>query len=101
MMAYKLCRLTKNKKITSLFINNKNSLPFNIWLKAESHPTKGYKLRPFWHCTSKPYAPHLSEKERVWVKVEIKNYEKFERPESQGGLWFLAKNIKLLEIINT
>ena len=99
MIAYKLCRQLRNGNITPLFINKSKILPFNKWLKAESHPTKGYKVRPYWHCTSKPIAPHLSKKNRVWVKLEIKNFTEYSRPKNQGGLWFLAKNIKLLEII--
>ena len=99
MIAYKLCRQLKNGNITSLFINKKVPLPLNQWLEAECHPTKGFKERPFWHCTSLPVAPHLSIKGRVWVKVEMIDYEKFERPESQGGLWYLAKQIMILEIL--
>jgi hypothetical protein len=99
MIAYKLCRQLKNGDITSLFINKKVHLPFNQWLEAENHPTKGFKERPFWHCTSSPCAPHLSTTNRVWVKVEMEDFKNFERPDSQGGLWYLAKQIKLLEII--
>lgn len=99
MIAYKLCRQKKNGDITSLFIDKSKSLPFNIWLTAECYPTTGFKVRPFWHCTSQPVAPHLSEKGRVWIKVEMKDYEEFLRPNNQGGMWFLAKQIKLLEIL--
>jgi hypothetical protein len=99
MIAYKLCRQLKNGDITSLFINKKVKLPFNQWLEAENHPTKGFKERPFWHCTSEPIAPHLTMKNRVWVKVEMNDFWEFERPESQGGLWYLAKNIKLIKIM--
>lgn len=100
MIAYKLCRLLKNGDITPLFINKKLRLIFNEWLDAECHPTKGFAVRPFWHCTSNPVAPHLSKKNRVWIKLEIEDFTEFHRPESQGGKWFLAKRIKLLEIIS-
>jgi len=99
MIAYKLCRQLKNGNITSLFINKKENLPFNIWIEAREHPTKGFKLRPFWHCTSNPVAPHLSMKNRVWVKLEMEDFVEFKRPTSQGGLWYLAKRIKLIEVI--
>ena len=89
----------KSGDITPLFINKSFRIPFNEWLEAESHPTKGFKFRPYWHCTSESNAPHLSTKDRVWVKVEIQDYEEFERPNKQGGLWFLAKRIKFIEII--
>ena len=98
MIAYKLCRQLKNGEISPLFINKKKRLPFNEWLNAEPHPTKGFAFRPFWHCTSLPIAPHLSMKGRVWVKVEIDDFIEYNRPALQGGKWFLAKRIKLLEL---
>jgi len=99
MIAYKLVRKLKDGNITPLFINKSFRIPFNTWLEAESHPTKGFKERPFWHCTSQPVAPHLSEKNRIWVKMEIEDFEEFKRPNNQGGLWYLAKKVKFLEII--
>lgn len=100
MIAYKLFRELKEGDVTSLFINKKERLPFKKWIKAKSYPTKGYAFRPYWHCTENPEAPHLSSRNRVWIKVEIKDYEIMNRPKSQGGKWFLAKNIRLLEKIN-
>lgn len=99
MIAYKLCRKLKNGKITSLFINKKKNIEFGIWLDAENHPTKGFSERPYWHCCSQTNAPHLSMKNRVWVKVQIKDFIKFERPDNQGGLWYLAKKIKFVKLI--
>jgi hypothetical protein len=98
MIAYKLFRLLKSGEITSLFINKTERLQKDKWYKAESYPTNGYIERPFWHCTAQPHAPHLSEKDRVWLKVEMLNYIEFEIPKSQGGMWYLAKNIKILTI---
>ena len=99
MTAYKLLRQRKNKTLGSLFINKRLVIPINTWLQAEEHKTKGYSFRPFWHCTEKPEAPHLSIKNRVWCKVEIADFEEMIRPNSQGGKWYLAKNIKILEIL--
>lgn len=96
MIAYKLFRRLKNGEITSLFINKKRRLPIGEWMEAEVFPTKGFALRPFWHCTSNPYAPHLSMKNRVWLEVEMEDYTEFQRPDNQGGLWFLASKIKIL-----
>lgn len=79
-----------------LFINKKFRLPIGEWLPAESHPTKGYKYRPFWHCTNQPVAPHLTEKGRAWYMVEIEEFEEQKRPENQGGLWFLANRMKII-----
>jgi hypothetical protein len=96
-IAYKLFRELKSGEITSLFINKSEQLKRNVWLEANCYPTKGYKVRPFWHCTEKPEAPHLSNKNRIWLKVEIKEYSEFNRPVHQGGKWFLAKKIKIID----
>ena len=99
MIAYKLVRKLKNGEISPLFINKKLRITTGAWMKAEAHETKGFAFRPGWHCTSSPVAPHLSEKDRVWMKVEITDYTEVKRPESQGGLWYLANNIKFLNEI--
>lgn len=90
MIAYKLFRKKANGAITSLFIDKTRELPIGVWMTAHSNPTKGYAERQGWHCLPLPYAPHLTEKGRVWYKVEIELVEEFERPESQGGKWLLA-----------
>lgn len=80
-----------------LLIKNKlSSLTFGF--DAEPHQKKGYAFRPGWHCCEKPEAPHLYGKphERQWWVVEIKDYTKFERPENQGGTWYIANKIKFL-----
>lgn len=96
MLAYKLFRVLASGDITSLFINKSRKLPYNEWLNAESYPTKGFALRPFWHCTSQPNAPHLSENGRIWLPVEMDDYTIFERPQLQGGRWYLANKIRIL-----
>jgi len=100
MIVYKLFRKLKSGEIAPLFINKRFRLPFGQWLEAECHPTKGYAVRPGWHCCFEPYAPHLSEKGRVWVKCEAEGIKVYERPESQGGKWVLADRIKVLEEIS-
>lgn len=97
MIVYKLFRQLKDGNITSLFINKTDRLPLNRWLKAKEHPTKGYAFRPYWHCTSSTNVPHLTNKGRVWKMVEIKDFQEIIRPESQGGKWYLAKYIKILD----
>jgi len=96
MRAYKLIRKMKDGSLSPLFINKKNRIPLNEWLVAESHPTKGFAFRKGWHCTLKPIAPHLSTKDRVWVEVEIEDFEYYNRPESQGGTWVLAQRMKVI-----
>ncbi len=62
MIAYKLVRQLKDKSLAPLFINKKLRLEFGKWHEAECHPTKGFAVRPGWHCTAVPNAPHLSQK---------------------------------------
>ena len=99
MKAYKLVRKLKDGSISPLFINKKFRLPLGEWLESENHPTKGFKIRPYWHCTSEMRAPHLSMKNRVWVELEIEDYKIFKRPEHQGGIWYLANKIKIIREI--
>lgn len=99
MKAFKLVRKMKDGTIAPLFINKTIRLPINKWMKAEAHPTKGFAFREGWHCTLSPNAPHLSEKGRVWVEVEIKNVKSYKRPESQGGTWVLAQNMRIIKEI--
>lgn len=95
--AYKLLKLRKNGTLGSLFINRRRVIPTNVWLRAENHPTTGFSVRPGWHVTEKPVTPHLSMKGRIWREVEIKDYKALPRPESQGGMWWIAKWIKVKE----
>lgn len=98
MRAYKLSRKRKDGTYGSLFISRRDRLPIGEWLEAELHPTKGYKVRPGWHCVPGAWAPHLKSltEERIWLDVEIEDYETEERPKSQGGTWYLAKWMKIL-----
>ena len=66
-------------------------------MPASSYPTKGFALRPSWHICKEPVAPHLSMKNRAWYKVEFTNAESLKRPLSQGGVWYLSSNIKIIE----
>ena len=96
-IAYKLLSKRKDGTIGPLFINRKQIIPINKWLKAEDHPTKGYAHRPGWHVCLDITAPHLAMKNRVWCKVEVKDFVKLKRPDIQGTTWLLAKNIRILE----
>jgi hypothetical protein len=97
MIAYKLIRKMKDGSLAPLFINKKSRIPIGEWLEAENHPTKGFSVRKGWHCTLTPVAPHLSEKGRVWVQVEVEDTELYNRPESQGGMWVLAQRMKVIK----
>lgn len=97
MISYKLLRKRRDGTLGPLFINRKQVIPIGKWLKAENHPTKGYAVRPGWHTTSLPKAPHLSMKNRIWMKVEIDDYRKIVRPKNQGGVWWLSNYMRILE----
>lgn len=97
MVGYKLLRQRKDGTLGSLFINRKAVIPVGEWMDAEERPTKGYAVRPGWHCLVVPYAPHLSLKGRVWAMVNVEDYEIIERPVWQGGTWLLAKRMKVIE----
>lgn len=99
-IAFKLIRKRKDGSYGPLFINKKQKLEIGIWYESEDHPTKGYAHRPGWHSLSTKIAPHLTEKNRVWCKVSIREYKEFTRPENQGGLWFLSTYMKILEIFD-
>ena len=99
-IVYKLVRKRKDGTLGPLFINAKLRIPMHEWLEAENHPTKGFAHRPGWHCTLEPIAPHLSERGRVWVECICQNFQKFSRPQSQGGTWVLAERIKFLREVS-
>jgi hypothetical protein len=99
MIAYKLVRKLKSGKLTPLFINKRLGIDLDVWYESECHPTAGFKTRQGWHCTSTPVAPHLSKKNRVWIKVEIEGITEHQRPKNQGGLWYTADWIKFLEVL--
>lgn len=98
MTAYKLFRLRKNSTIGPLFINCKQIIPLDKWLPAEDHPTKGYAHRP--DVAIRPFAPHLSTKGRVWMKVEVYDAVSLKRPLAQGGVWMLAKWMRVKGVYN-
>jgi len=100
MKAYKLFRLKANGEITSLFINKSKPLEIGKWLKAELFPTDGFKVRHGWHCVPQPHAPHLTNKGRVWAEIEIKDVTTLKKPKNQGGLWYLAKMIKVNQLLH-
>ena len=100
MKAYKLFRLKSNGEITSLFINKSEPITFNQWLEAKLYPTEGFAVRHGWHCVPTPNAPHLTRKGRVWAEVEIKDVQELQKPVAQGGLWYLAKQMKVNRLLD-
>ena len=99
MIGYKLFRVRKDGSLGPLFINRKQRITVGEVLQAEDHPTKGFAHRPGWHICSEPIAPHLSKKGRTWFRVEFWLAREHKRPESQGGLWYTADRMKVLEQI--
>lgn len=97
MIAYKLFKQRKDGTLGSLFMNVTLRHPMNKWLLAYDHTRKGFASRPGWHCLQQPNAPHLSLKDRTWCKVEIQNYKLLYRSPAQGGEWFIAKSMRILQ----
>lgn len=98
MIAYKLFRRRKDGTLGPLFINARQRIEPGKWYKAECHPTKGFAVREGWHAALQPYAPHLSERGRVWCKVELIGAKVYDRPASQGGKWAIARMMRVLEV---
>lgn len=103
MVAYKLFRI-KGDKLYPLFINRQQETETGKWLKSQCLPTKGFAVRQGWHCCFLPIAPHLKQnlangEKRVWCEIEVKDFTKYSRPESQGGSWILADQIKINHIL--
>jgi hypothetical protein len=99
MIAYKLFRVRKDGSIGPLFINARLRLAVGVWYDAEAHLTKGFAFRPGWHAAPTPNAPHLSERGRRWFRVELDDVTEYPRPNAQGGVWLLAKRLRVLEAI--
>lgn len=99
MIGYKLFRKRKDGSIGPLFINKTLRIEPGVTYQMESHRTKGFAYRPGWHICREPKAPHLSQNGREWRKVEFDLLDTIERPESQGGVWYLGKTLKVLERI--
>lgn len=95
-MGWKLLRLRNDGTLGPLFINRRLVIPVGEWLSAEDHPTKGYQRRPGWHAAPERYAPHLSEKGRIWCPVVLKNWVLIKRPAAQGAAWYLAEQMLVL-----
>jgi len=95
--AYKLFKKRKDGSLGSLFVNARQKLIRGEWHQARNYHPKNLKERPGWHCLLKPFAPHLSEKNRVWCLVEIKDVSELSRPKSQGGKWLLANHLRIIK----
>lgn len=98
MIAYKLFQKRRDK-ITSLFINAKQPYKLNKWYKARLYKTEGFKKRKGFHCVPEPNAPHLSLRNREWYKIEIEEFNELIKPKNQGGKWFIANKMRILERI--
>jgi hypothetical protein len=99
MIGFKLFSLKKDGTIGPLFINRKQRLIVGEWYIAEAHETKGFVFRPGWHVCSTKSAPHLKKDGRIWAKVEIKDYTSNIRPKNQGGMWYIANKLRVLELL--
>ena len=97
-LGWKLLRVRQDKTLGSLFINKSQVLVRGVWLESAPHKTPGYAFRPGRHAMVKREAPHLSTVGRVWCRVELLGVEEYERPEAQGGMWLLAKQMRIIRV---
>jgi hypothetical protein len=97
--AFKLFRLRKDGTLGPLFIGQKIRVPVKKWVRARPIHKKGFKFRPGWHACSTQSAPHLSMTGRVWCRVSLRGIQRHERPQSQGGLWYVARQLRVEEIL--
>ncbi len=95
-IAYKLLHVRKDGTLGPLFINRRLRVPIGEWLEAEFHPTPGFALRPGWHTSIAPEAPHLTMKDRAWFQVEVEEWYTLDRPGAQGGEWFISQWMRVL-----
>ena len=97
---YKLFRRRKDGTLGPLFIDARQRVPVGTWLWAQDVPTKGFAHRPGWHVLPAAEAPHLrTGGDRVWARVEIAYWKDCPRPDVQGGTWFLARRMRVLEVL--
>jgi len=105
MKAYKLLRL-KRGHLYPLFIGRQTPTPVGVWVQAQCIPTPGYTVRPGWHCTAAPYAPHLRTRDgyiaedRVWCEVELEDYYTMATPKLQGNQWLIAQRMKVVRVLD-
>lgn len=97
--AYKLVRLRRDGTLGPLFIGRDIVIPIGRWMRARAIRTDGFAFRPGWHCCAEPLAPHLSKVGRVWCEVSIRQFKRHQRPAAQGGLWFTAKQMKIVRVL--
>ena len=102
MYAYKLVRRRSDGTLGPLFIDRGLHYEVGKWEEAKCVPTSGFAVRPGFHVTDAPVAPHLKElmekEDRVWCKVDIEGFTQHMRPIKQGGRWYTAKRMKILEV---
>lgn len=105
MTAYKLLRLRRDGTLGPLFVGRGLVLRPGVRYRARADlPHPGLAHRPGFHCCAEPRAPHIklrltSGERRVWCRVSISGYRRHRRPESQGGLWYTAAFMTIVEVM--
>ena len=97
--ADKLFTLRKDGTLGPLFIGANERIPVGEWYQFnEKLSRKGFADRPAIHAATKD-APHIKPKVgegRIKKRVLLRNWKTFKRPESQGGDWYIAGEMKVL-----
>jgi hypothetical protein len=95
----KLFTLRKDGSLGPLFIGAKERIPVGEWVQFdEKLSRKGFATRPGIHAPTAD-APHIKPKVgegRIEKKVLLRNWEILQRPQSQGGNWYIAGEMKVL-----
>jgi hypothetical protein len=101
LIAYKLLRIRNDGSLGPLFVGRNQVFTIGEWMECKFDlPHPGLAHRPGFHCCSTKSAPHIklrlkNGEQRVWCKVTIEEYELHNRPESQGGLWYVSKRMRI------
>ena len=120
MIAYKLFRKKKNDdNIYPLYVLANEPTPMNKWLEAKSgeRTPKGkvksrlgeLAYRPGWHCSERPIATHIGEKEnpkdklpsyrakdQVWCLVEVEDKIDYQPLADKAGISVRDKCLKYI-----
>ena len=104
--AYKLFKKRKDGTYGPAQVEQKNLVCSRyvpgVMYEAEDANPRYLKHRPGFHCCAIPYAPHMKDDMpgRAWCEVLIRVKGTEQRPESQGGLWFLASELLIVREVD-
>ena len=99
---FKLFRLRADGTLGPLFIGARLRVPVGRWVRAQDLPAPSWmtvRRRPGWHATTRPAAPHLSERGRVWCAVSLRGARAVPRPKGLGEVWYVARWLRVDRVL--